>query len=203
MNFYLQALGMLYADASVSLFEGSPELMEIPKLPITMDTQKFVNDNLNFFRKNAVGYKLTSQCREVEDVPAGILLKSENEVTLNIWGDVIWTRWKKVIFGRKILDPLSKKLDLSLVKKSLEIGSCKEHLYEINDALDNFSAYLEKYKKILPESNKFKQLQGRCQNGHKIHELYIWNGPSAGRLIGYFDEKNHNTFVAIDAGPHP
>ena len=46
VNGFMQAVGMLFADECFYLFEGSRELMRVPRLPITLDARGAFEDNL-------------------------------------------------------------------------------------------------------------------------------------------------------------
>ncbi|HZV07946.1 MAG TPA: putative CRISPR-associated protein, partial [Gemmataceae bacterium] len=111
VNAYLQALGMLYADRCVFLFESAPMLMEIPRLPIKLAEADEIRRHLTVFRKLKCGYSVAED--EAADVPDMLLFPCNGQVTTSVWGNVVWGRVRKTLFSERLLDPLSPKLLVS------------------------------------------------------------------------------------------
>jgi len=52
LNGYLQTLGMISADRCVFIFEGAPELMEIPRLPVRLSELDDVREHMDIFSRS-------------------------------------------------------------------------------------------------------------------------------------------------------
>jgi putative CRISPR-associated protein (TIGR02619 family) len=195
VNAYLQALGMVYADRCVFLFEGARTLMEIPQLPVKLAEKEEIQKHLTLFRKLERGYSVAKS--EAAGIPDALLLILDGQVTTSVWGDVVWGRVRKELFKERLLDPLSPKLEISdAVRKAFDKLEHKRRV-EVNDALDALSAHLDLGKE-LPKSNTLRELKGNLKPP-ATHELYLWSDGSAGRLFGHFD-KGH--FIADSLGSH-
>src|SRR5699024_7100068 len=59
VNAYIQALGMLYADQCVFTFERTNTLLEVPSLPIRVESTSIAEEHREIFRKLAMDYPLT------------------------------------------------------------------------------------------------------------------------------------------------
>jgi len=196
INAYLQALGMLYAERCVFLFEGAPTLIEIPKLPVQLAEANEVRQNLATFRKLALGYSVTID--EVGGVPDALLLFDDGHVTTSVWGDVVWNRVKDKLFGNDLFEPLSSRVVLKQpVHKEFE-DLPSDRRVQINEAIDALSAYLDIERPLL-QSNQLKKLVGN-PSPPSTHELYLWSDGAAWRLFGHFDEDQR--FVADQIGRH-
>ncbi|MCA9530201.1 MAG: putative CRISPR-associated protein [Myxococcales bacterium] len=195
INAYLQALGMFYADSCVFLFEGAPDLMEIPRLPVELLDKGAVGDNLTLFRRLAAGYAVTPQ--EAAGVPDSLLLIVDKEVTTSVWGDAVWGRTKDALLSEGLLEPLSDKLIVPGAVKKQVAGLEAGRRVHVNDALDALSAHLD-HDRPLPASHSMKPLTG--DYAPSTHELYLWSDGTASRLLGHYDD---GRFIADKIIPHP
>jgi CRISPR/Cas system-associated protein Csm6 len=53
---FLQAISSFYADETIYIFQFSSELLQIPRLPIKLDTQGIIDENLTIFRRLGLNY---------------------------------------------------------------------------------------------------------------------------------------------------
>lgn len=195
VNAYLQALGMLYADRCVFLFEGQPTLMEIPRLPVKLAEADEVREHLTAFRRLMLGYLVAE--REVVDVPDSLLLIDDGQVTRSVWGDVVWERVRKRLLRERLLDPLSPKLVISHAARKAFEKLEEDRRIQVNEALDALSANLD-FNRELPKSNTLKKLAGNPALP-STHELYLWSDGAAWRAFGHFEA---DRFVVDSLGPH-
>jgi putative CRISPR-associated protein (TIGR02619 family) len=196
VNAYIQALGMLYADRCVFLFESASALMEIPRLPVRLAEADELRSHMSVFRRLAHGYPVTRQ--EVEGAPDSLLLVDDDQAATNVWGIAVWQRVRKTLLGEKLLDPLSGKLVLKdTIRKAFD-GLRENQRVEVNEALDALSAYLDKVRPLL-KSNTFKKLQGNPAHP-ATHELYVSSAGPAWRLFGHFDDAGR--FITDSLGTH-
>ncbi len=195
INAYLQALGMLYADRCVFIFERQHALMEIPRLPVKLSDADEVREHLTVFRRLAWGYPVALE--EVAGIPDALLLVDEGQVTTSVWGDVVWQRVRKQLLSEELVPPLSDKLRISKAIHMTFADLPTDRRVHVNDALDALSAFLDGVRK-LPQANTFKKLQGNPRPP-STHELYLWSDGAAWRLFGHFEG---SVFVADSIGPH-
>jgi len=183
VNAYIQALGMLYADRCVFLFESASALMEIPRLPVRLADVDEVRAHMTLFRQLANGYSVVAEA--VRGVPDSLLLVNEGQVATSIWGDVVWKRVRKTLLAETLLNPLSPKLVVNdAVRRTFEDLPANQRV-EINEALDALSAHLDEVRRI-PKSNTLKKLSGNPAPP-ATHELYVSSSGPAWRLLGHFE----------------
>lgn len=193
---YIQALGMLYADRCVFLFEGSPALMEIPRLPVKLAEEDELRPHLEAFRRLAQGYPVQEEA--VKGAPDSLLMIDDGNSTTSVWGDIVWARTRKKLFADDLLPPLSQKLLIvEKVCKAFKQFPTEKRV-QVNEALDALSAHLD-LGRALPASNTFKKLQGDPAPP-STHELYLWSDGAAWRLFGHYDRDER--FHADSIGPH-
>ncbi|MYK42948.1 MAG: putative CRISPR-associated protein [Gammaproteobacteria bacterium] len=101
---YMQTFGTFYADETVYIFEGSSDLIKIPRLPIQIDTAVIENHLIKFALMDAG--KLYST-EEIEGIPETLLeFVQENGMTfagLSAWGGLIWQRTKSDLLSGELL----------------------------------------------------------------------------------------------------
>lgn len=183
LNGYLQTLGMITADRCVFLFEGAPELMEIPRLPVRLSAIDELREHATIFRRLAVGYVVT--VADAKGVPDVLLMEVDGEVTTSVLGDVVWSRHRPTLFAERLHPVLSRKLRLAdaVHKTFADLPAAQK--VQVNEALDEFSAHLDNGR-ALPKSRTFKKLQGHPVPD-STHELYAWSDGATGRLLGHYD----------------
>lgn len=194
-NAYLQALGMLYADRCVFLFESASTLMEIPRLPVKLAEAEEVRPCAKLFRQLAYGYSVDEKA--AVGAPDSLLLVDDGRVTTSVLGDAVWGRVHKTLLGEELLDPLSSKLVLNESVRKTFNGLREDRRVQVNEALDALSAHLDLGRE-LPKSNTFKKLQGNPAPP-ATHELYLWSDGGAWRLFGHFEAE---CFVTDSLGCH-
>lgn len=183
LNGYLQTLAMISADRCVFLFEGAPELMEIPRLPVRLSEIDELHEHMTLFRRLAVGY--TIRADDTNGVPDSLLMELDGEVTTSVLGDVAWARHRATLFAEKLLSPLSTKVRVADAVGKVFAGLEAARKVQVNEALDEFCAYVD-HGRTLPKSRTFKKLQGDPVPG-STHELYAWSDGATGRLFGHYD----------------
>lgn len=183
LNGYLQTLAMIAADRCVFLFEGAPELMEIPRLPVRLSEIDELREHAALFRRLGVGY--TVRADDAMGAPDSLLMEIDGEVTTSVLGDVAWARHRATLFGEKLQRPLSTKVRVADAVQRVFTGLEAAQKVQVNEALDEFSAHVDHGRK-LTKSRTFKKLQGDPVPG-STHELYAWSDGATGRLFGHYD----------------
>ena len=101
---YMQTFGTFYANRSVYIFEGSSQLIEIPRLPIKIDTS-VIESHILEFAMMAAGEMYP--IKDLEGIPETLLEPiSDNSTTvagLSAWGDLIWNRTKLDLLANELL----------------------------------------------------------------------------------------------------
>lgn len=193
LNGYLQTLAMISADRCVFLFEGAPELMEIPRLPVRLAELEELREHAALFRRLAVGYTVSAD--DAKRAPDSLLMEVDGEVTTSVLGDVAWARHRATLFAEKLQPPLSTKVRVADAVQKVFAGLAAAQKVQVNEAFDEFSAYVD-HGRTLPKSRKFKKLQGDPVPG-STHELYGWSDGAAGRLFGHYDRSGAFVFDCL------
>ncbi|MFP4600087.1 MAG: hypothetical protein ACLFVJ_17650 [Persicimonas sp.] len=183
LNGYLQTLAMISADRCVFLFEGAPELMEIPRLPVRLAELEELREHAMIFRRLAVGYAVNVDA--ANGAPDSLLIELDGEVVTSVLGDVAWARHRATLFAEKLQPPLSSKVRVADAVQKDFAGLEAAQKVHINEAIDEFSAYVDHGRTLL-KSRTFKKLQGAPVPG-STHELYTWSDGATGRLFGHYD----------------
>lgn len=186
LNGYLQTLAMISADRCVFLFEGAPELMEIPRLPVRLSEVDDLREHLGIFRRLSVGYAV--EACAARRVPESLLIDVDGEMTTSPLGDVAWARHLPTLFAEQLHPPLSRKVRVSDPVQKVFSGLEAAQKVQVNEALDEFSAHID-HSRPLPKSRTFKKLQGDPVPG-STHELYAWSDGATGRLFGHYDAES-------------
>lgn len=101
---YMQTFGTFYANVSIYIFEGSSELIRIPRLPIKIDTSVIEEHILEFAIMTAG--ELYPEAA-LTGVPETLLEPVEENGNiaygLSEWGDLIWSRTKSELLSGELL----------------------------------------------------------------------------------------------------
>ena len=96
---YMQTFGAFYADESVYIFEGSSELIRIPRLPIQIDTTEIHKYRGQFAMMDTYAPCRMTEVKDVGNISQTLLdiiaVDGESYVGLSAWGMLIWNRTKK------------------------------------------------------------------------------------------------------------
>jgi len=179
---FMQALGMLYADESVYVFERTSELLRLPRLPITLDADALVRAHQRVFRRLAAG--LTVSASDSTTVPDTLLMEIDGQVTLSVWGDVVWAEAGDRLLVERLWESVDEKLRFSdqLVD---EVNACsRDEVRQVNQRLAELARHLHE-PGYNPRRLDFKKLKGA--NGCWTHECDAWAQGGAKRLFGYFE----------------
>lgn len=196
LNGYLQTLAMISADRCVFLFEGAPELMEIPRLPVRLAELEELREHALVFRRLHVGYAVEADA--AKGAPESLLMEVDDAVGMSPLGEVVWGRHRATLFAEKVQSPLSKKVRVGDAVRRAFAGLEAGQKVQVNEAFDEFGAYMDGVRP-LPKSRTFKKLQGQPVPG-STHELYAWSDGATGRLFGHYDAEG--VFVFDQLGKH-
>jgi putative CRISPR-associated protein (TIGR02619 family) len=200
VNGFLQTLAMFYADESIYIFEAGGQLLKIPRLPIQLDPEAEIGENLLIFRRLAV---LMEQLpfEECQDISDTLLDHLDAYVSLSEWGKLIWQKSWKRYYSEELLSPLSSRLKYSNRFEQVAKSLSRDRLLIINERLDQISRYLETNRSYNPPTLDLKPLRGRPFKGklspEPTHECDAWSDRDAKRIYGHFDGK---VYIVDDLG---
>lgn len=197
VNGFLQAIGMFYGAEIVYIFQFSNQLLTIPRLPITFNTEETVGKHLDIFRKLGLNQCLSSE--ECIGIPETLLSQVGDEVELSAWGKLVWQQAKEKYYGQFLLKPLGDNLVYSEHFKRDVNGIVPDRLRKLNERLDQLWLYL----KSGTDGNNLRSLNFHTLRGNprppSTHECYVWSGEGS-RLYGHFFEGNK--YIVDRLGEH-
>jgi putative CRISPR-associated protein (TIGR02619 family) len=179
---FMQSLGMLYADESVYVFESTSELLRLPRLPITLDTQKLAREHQVVLRRLAA--RLPVKAEDARSVPDTLLMELDGEVGLSVWGEVVWAEAGDALLGEQLWPPVDAKLRFGS-KFDASVKNCSaDELRQVNERLSDLARHLND-SNYNPNRLNFKPLKGKYPPW--THECNAWANASAKRLFGHFE----------------
>ncbi len=90
---FMTAIGNFYADEVVYVFESSPELLRIPKLPIRLD-ESGLRQSVDALLRMSVDDFLPAA--EVASLSPALLEEAgDDRYGLSVWGELIWNRFRE------------------------------------------------------------------------------------------------------------
>jgi putative CRISPR-associated protein (TIGR02619 family) len=182
VNSFLQTMASLYADKSIYIFETSNELLEIPRLPITID-KKFFEENFEILRK--LEKNLPIEEKILEKLPKSIILKIGNEYTLSPWGEIVYQKYKNEIFSKKLIKPIISEINYSkeFIKDFEKLNPSEK--YQLNKSIEKLEKYILKNENL--KSLRYHSLNGQISQKYS-HEFYPFDGNNSRRV--YCNEKD-------------
>ncbi|AKG20258.1 putative CRISPR-associated protein [Calothrix sp. 336/3] len=103
---YFNTIGMFYADEVIYIFEGSNELVKIPKLPITINIKEveIYKVPLAMMEQGEISTSDTEVEKIVKDIPEEWIVTDREEMILSTWGQLIWNQCKNELLSQDLLD---------------------------------------------------------------------------------------------------
>ncbi len=181
---FMQALGMIYADESVYIFERTEQLLRLPRLPVQLDSAAILRRHLAIFRRIAAGLPVLEA--EVANVPESLVNVLDGQAVFSPWGELVWQEAYRPIYSAELLAPITSKLDFGPRFQQSLTGLAPDRVRIVNERLDQLARCLEEGETYNPRSLDFKILQGA---GYKesTHECDAWSDQDAKRLFGHYD----------------
>lgn len=181
---FMQALGMLYADESLYLFEGTDELLRLPRLPIELNTAALVREHEWVFRRLAAGLPVSAT--EARNVPDTLLMELDGQVALSVWGDVVWEEAGPTMLSEQLWPALDPRLRFDKRIERDARNFSRDERRQINERLAELARLLHDGHTNLARLD-LKKLN--APHGDSTHECDAFGGK---RLFGHFD---HDVFV--------
>jgi putative CRISPR-associated protein (TIGR02619 family) len=98
---YFNTIGMFYADEMIYVFEGSNEVIKIPKLPVQVD--KSIIEPYKVQLAMMDGGDILKSWSEAQKVPKEWVLTDDKEMTLSTWGKLLWSQCKDYFLSHEKL----------------------------------------------------------------------------------------------------
>lgn len=195
---FMQALGMIYADESIYVFERTEQLLRLPRLPVQLDSEVILRRHLSVFRR--INVHLMVSEAEIAEIPESLVNVLDGQATFSPWGELVWQEAYRAVYGTGLLDSFSSKLRYgSQFQRSLE-NLTPDRLRHVNERLDQLARRLEEGETYNLSSLDFKPLQGGKYKG-STHECDAWADQDAKRLFGHYEEGVY-VLDRLDKGLH-
>ena len=186
---YMQTLGMFYADETIYIFEGSSELLRIPRMPVDFEAnaKQAVIENARAFRLMQQNGDISiDECGKIPDT---MIEKIGDRCCMSEWGKIIWSEIKDGMYSEAILPPTSERIIITR-KAQKQIPPNRYELF--NRAIEKLSRYLETGGKENVSSLDFKQLID-SPIPPSTHEFDLW--PDMGGWRGFCHYENNNLVI--------
>lgn len=180
---FMQALGMLYADESVYVFEGTTELLRLPRLPISLDAAALARTHQGVLRRLAAG--LPVRAVEARDLPETLLMEDSGQVALSVWGDLVWAQAGPALLAERLWPPVDARIRFGSGFEASVKGCSPDELSHINERLADLARHLSE-PSYNPARLDFKKLKRPYRTS--THECDAWAKSGARRIFGHFDD---------------
>lgn len=179
---FLQTLGMLHADETVYVFEGSHELLRLPRLPIHLDAEETVRNTLRIWRR--LENQLPVSPAEAHGIPEIFLFALDDQVTLSEWGELVWQETRAKLLSERLWPSIDDTLRFGPAFERSTADCSPEERRQINERIGELARHLH-HPDFNPRRLDFKQLAIPHQGS--THECDAWAQGSAKRLFGHFE----------------
>jgi putative CRISPR-associated protein (TIGR02619 family) len=98
---YFNTIGMFYAEEIIYVFEGSNQLIKIPKLPVKVDVSKIKPYEVQLAMMDV--REIPTSWEEAQKVPKEWVLIVGQEMTLSAWGQLLWDQCKSEILSGELV----------------------------------------------------------------------------------------------------
>ncbi len=179
-------MGMFYADEIVYIFEGSRQLLRIPRLPLQIDAGALYKYRAELAMM-AEGYVFPLEC--VNGIPDGLLEIDKQSATLSSWGELVWKRTREQLLGEELVQ-FPRLCYEDKFMKDFESVSRQERI--------RLQETLAKVAGLLEDNNGDTSVLK--QDGGLKYEVYEGKRTKDGKPIGHFriSESHRVTCTAED-----
>lgn len=178
---FMQALAMLYADESIYIFETGA-LLRIPRLPLKMDAELVIRENLSILRQLECGLKNLDFT--VTNFPETFLLHIDSDTVLSPWGELVWQDHKPQIYCEQLHESPSTRIYFTDKFKSSVENLEADRLRQINERIDDLVRFTHTGEHLKRLS--FHRLQGKPY-GNSTHEIYAFSD-DAKRIYCHYEQ---------------
>lgn len=194
---YMSALGMLFADELVYIFETGHELIRIPLLPLQFDLED-LGTQIDLLRRM---HHEPVPAEEAAVLKEALLQAHEGQAGLSVLGEMLFVQCAKRVYPQRILPSPHPRVRLGpRVAAGARGWAGRREMADLNHRIDDLVQCV--CHRHNPDCNparlNFKKLVG---NPHppSDHEFYLWSDGAAGRGFGHFEG---DTFVVDTVDGH-
>ncbi|KAB8331437.1 putative CRISPR-associated protein [Scytonema tolypothrichoides VB-61278] len=170
---FANTIGMFYADKIIYIFEGSKEIITIPRLPITIDTSVIKPVEFALMASDA---DIWMPLSELQGVRESLLFIVDQEVKLSNWGRLTWNNCKRELLTKDLLQFPRLVYDQSFEKDYKRKNVDAQRKLELHEVLAEISASMLKFNgntTLFDSRLHFTRYEGqqRCEGGVKKNEI--------------------------------
>jgi putative CRISPR-associated protein (TIGR02619 family) len=177
---FANTIGMFYADEIIYIFEGSRDIITIPRLPIKVDTSVIKPVQ---FALMASGVGVWVKLSELQSVPETLIFVVGEEATLSNWGRLTWNNCKRELLARDLLEFPCLVYEDWFKKDYKKTNVDSQRKFELHEVLSEVSGSMLKFKGDTTRFDSrlhFSRYEGgqRCEGGvrkNEIDHFYIKN----------------------------
>jgi hypothetical protein len=164
----MQTLAMLYADETIYIFEGTKNLLRLPRLPVKLDTEGVVRAHLAAFRRMGECDELLS-ADEVGAIPAMFLEEVDGLHGLSAWGELVWRAQRDGLYDEQLWPSPSARVVFSDgFLKDADDDNVRRYAREVNRRVDQLTRYMAEGGKYNPPSLDVHPVKGEPAKRHKL-----------------------------------
>lgn len=195
MQGVLQSLAPFYADRVVYLFESSPVLLDLPRLPVRWDPEDSVRAALTPLRR--MHLSLPADAKTLHDHLSTLYWVSyEGTPTLTEAGKVMWSTLQSRLYAEAIWEPPSSQVRFGPKWPASVENLSADRRAKINERMDDFARWVETGKAV--DRLDIKKLQDTKQLP-STHECDAWHDQAALRI---FCHRERPIWIWDRLGPH-
>jgi putative CRISPR-associated protein (TIGR02619 family) len=191
---YMTALGMLYADELVYIFEEALELIRIPRLPITLDPSE-AEQQFALLRRMHVD---SVPAVEAQGLREALRQVSGERATLSVLGELLFLERRDAEYRSRLLPSPHPRVRFGPeLERSARQWNGTRQMEEINRRMDDLVRWLLGGQPL--HRLDAKRLQGDpCPPS--THEFDLWADGGAWR--GFYHQEQDGVVVVDRVGPH-
>lgn len=179
VNAFLQLLGALWADEVFFVFEGSRELIRIPRLPLTLDVEGAVREHLGLIRRLvALGSVPMGEGRALPD---GFYFESDGKIALSQWIEALYQPLRPRLYEETLWPSWSDRVVFGPAFRGSTDGLPPDRLRRLNERIDDLCRHTFEPERPLQRLD-LKPIRGPAIQG-STHEADAWADGSAKRLF--------------------
>lgn len=195
---FLQTLANFYADEVIYIFEGSNNLMRIPRLPVRLDTDgTFGDSDESIYAARRLSLDLEICQEDAAALPEAFIIKVDNQFDFSGFGKMLWNQARPDLYREKLYAPPTPRArfgpEFTDSVKDLRLEH--KRIQEINSKLDDLARFLEKGQNL--QSFDFKPLRGN-QMWPSTHEFDAWHDQDAKRIYCHYDGEGPDKILVLD-----
>lgn len=178
---YANTIGMFYqADEMIYIFEGSSEVITIPRLPIQVNHSVIKPVQ---FALMASGVSVSVKLSELQSVPETLIYVVGEEAMLSNWGRLTWNKCKRELLAQDLLEFPCLVYEDCFKKDYKKNNVDSQRKFELHEVLSEVSGSMLKFKGDTTRFDSrlhFSRYEGakKCEGGvrkNQIDHFYIKN----------------------------